>query len=126
MQHLVFSSDHYRYVKANGNKYYTTKGGGSATVVIPVALNQNNKIIGMTDKMSVAHEIEYTIFIYLAAANGEHLQTEQMFQQAVTRSWMKKHLKSLVWNISQRQSLTMQNISRFIIMIRGLYFLKSI
>ena len=67
---LVFSSDHYQYVKANGNKYYTTKGGGSATVVIPVALNQNNKIIGMTDKMSVAHEIEYTIFVYLAAANG--------------------------------------------------------
>ena len=67
---LVFSGDHYQYVKANGNKYYTTKGGGSATVVIPVALNQNNKIIGMTDKMSVAHEIEYTIFIYLAAANG--------------------------------------------------------
>ena len=66
----VFSSDHYQYVKANGNKYYTTKGGGSATAVIPVALNQNNKIIGMTDKMSVAHEIEYTIFIYLAAANG--------------------------------------------------------
>ena len=67
---LVFSSDHYQYVKANGNKYYTTKGGGSATAVIPVALNQNNKIIGMTDKMSVAHEIEYTIFIYLVAANG--------------------------------------------------------
>ena len=67
---LVFSSNHYQYVKANGNKYYTTKGGGSATAVIPVALNQNNKIIGMTDKMSVAHEIEYTIFIYLAAANG--------------------------------------------------------
>lgn len=67
---VVFSSDHYQYVKANGNKYYTTKGGGSATAVIPVALNQNNKIIGMTDKMSVAHEIEYTIFIYLAAANG--------------------------------------------------------
>lgn len=67
---LVFSSDHYQYVKANGNTYYTTKGGGAATVVIPVALNQNNKILGMTDKMSVAHEIEYTIFIYLAAANG--------------------------------------------------------
>ena len=67
---LVFSSDHYQYVKANGNTYYTTKGGGTATVVIPVALNQNNKILGMTDKMSVAHEIEYTIFVYLAAANG--------------------------------------------------------
>ena len=67
---LVFSSDHYQYVKASGNTYYTTKGGGTATVVIPVALNQNNRIIAMTDKMSTAHEIEYHIFIYLAAANG--------------------------------------------------------
>ena len=71
---LVFDSDHYQYVKANGNTYYTTKGGGTATVTIPVALNQNNKILGMTDKMSVAHEIEYTIFVYLAAAgNGTTL-----------------------------------------------------
>ncbi len=67
---LVFSSDHYQYVKASGNTYYTTKGGGTATVVIPVALNQNNRIIAMTDKMSTAHEIEYHIFMYLAAANG--------------------------------------------------------
>lgn len=67
---LVFSSDHYQYVKVNGNTYYTTKGGGQATVVIPVTLNQNMKIIGMTDKMSVAHEIEYNIYIYLAAAAG--------------------------------------------------------
>ena len=71
---LVFDCDHYQYVKANGNTYYTTKGGGTATVTIPVALNQNNKILGMTDKMSVAHEIEYTIFVYLAAAgNGTTL-----------------------------------------------------
>lgn len=67
---LVFSSDHYQYVKANGNTYYTTKGGGTATVVIPIALNKNNKILGMTDKMSVAHEIEYSIFVYLAAAGN--------------------------------------------------------
>lgn len=71
---LVFDSDHYQYVKANGNTYYTSKGGGTATVTIPIALNQNNKILGMTDKMSVAHEIEYTIFVYLAAAgNGTTL-----------------------------------------------------
>ena len=71
---LVFDSDHYQYVKANGNTYYTSKSGGTATVTIPVALNQNNKILGMTDKMSVAHEIEYTIFVYLAAAgNGTTL-----------------------------------------------------
>ncbi|MCD2492257.1 hypothetical protein LQE92_06385 [Lacrimispora sp. NSJ-141] len=69
---LVFSSDSYQYVKANGNTYYATKSGGTATVVIPVALNKNNKILGMTTKMSATHEIEYTIFIYLAAAaNGE-------------------------------------------------------
>ncbi|MCD7820285.1 MAG: hypothetical protein LUH07_14765, partial [Lachnospiraceae bacterium] len=65
---LVFSSDSYEYVKANGNTYYATKSGGNSIFVIPVALNQNNTIIGMTTKMSTAHEIEYTIFIYLAAA----------------------------------------------------------
>lgn len=69
---LVFDSDHYQYVKANGRTYYTTKGSGMATVVIPIALNQNNTILGMTDKMSVAHEVAYTIFVYLAAAgNGK-------------------------------------------------------
>lgn len=69
---LVFDSDHYQYVKADGKTYYTTKGGGMATVVIPIALNQNNTILAMTDKMSVAHEISYTIFVYLAAAgNGK-------------------------------------------------------
>lgn len=75
---LVFDSDHYQYVKTNGKTYYTTKGGGMATVVIPVALNENNTILAMTDKMSVAHEIAYTIFIYLAAAgNGKGAGTVQ-------------------------------------------------
>ena len=75
---LVFDSDHYQYVKADGKTYYTTKGGGMATVVIPIALNQNNTILGMTDKMSVAHEIAYTIFVYLAAAgNGNGAGTVQ-------------------------------------------------
>ena len=67
---LVFSSDSYEYVKANGNTYYTSKGGGTSTVVIPVALNKNNRILGMTSKMTASHEIEYTIFIYLAAAES--------------------------------------------------------
>ncbi|MEI3176287.1 MAG: hypothetical protein V8S96_07385 [Lachnospiraceae bacterium] len=59
-------------MKANGNTYYTSKGGGTSTVVIPVALNKNNRILGMTSKMTASHEIEYTIFIYLAAAeNGQ-------------------------------------------------------
>lgn len=66
---LVFSSQHYQYVKANGNTYYPSeKGARSTTFVIPVALNKNNTIIGMTTAMSTPHEIQYSIFVYLAAA----------------------------------------------------------
>ncbi len=68
---LVFDSSYYEYVKANGNTYNTTKGAGTATVVIPVELNKNNHIIGMTSKMSTNHEINYSIFIYLAAADKD-------------------------------------------------------
>lgn len=77
---LVFSSDKYQYVKANGNVYYpSSKGNGSATFVIPVALNKNNQIIGMTTAMSAAHEITYTIFIYLAeAAKADGLNVSGM------------------------------------------------
>lgn len=66
---LVFSSEYYTYVKANGNTYYSSCGGGTSTVTIPVALNQNNSIIGMTTRMSQPHEITYTIYVALKAAN---------------------------------------------------------
>lgn len=65
---LVFDSSSYAYVKANGRTYYGTVSGGSTSFTIPVALNKNNKILGMTTKMTAAHEIEYNIYIYLAAA----------------------------------------------------------
>ena len=65
---IVFSSGSYGYVKANGNTYYPTTTGNTSTFVIPVELNKNNTIIGMTTKMSTAHEISYSIFIYLSAA----------------------------------------------------------
>ncbi len=65
---LVFSSAKYGYVKANGNTYYPTVSGGTSIFTIPVELNKNNSIIGMTTAMSSAHEIEYKIFVYLAAA----------------------------------------------------------
>ena len=67
---IVFSSSTFNYVKANGNIYYTSHSGGTSTVVVPVELNQNNAIIGMTTAMSAAHEITYNIFVYLAAAAG--------------------------------------------------------
>lgn len=65
---IAFSSPYYGYVKANGNKYMASVSGGSSVFTIPVQLNQNNTIIGMTTRMSVAHEISYNIFISLAAA----------------------------------------------------------
>ena len=68
---IAFSSSAYQYVKANGKKYFPTHTGGKSIFVIPVELNKNNKIIGMTTKMSAAHEIEYSIMVYLAAADGD-------------------------------------------------------
>lgn len=65
---IAFSSPYYGYVKANGNKYMANVSGGSSIFTIPIELNKNNTIIGMTTRMSVAHEISYNIFISLAAA----------------------------------------------------------
>ena len=83
---IIFSSSSYAYVKANGNVYYGTKGAGTSTFVIPVELNKNNQIIGMTTKMSAAHEIKYNIFVYLAAAGGSgavgNLSTTELSKEA--------------------------------------------
>ena len=68
---ITFSSDAYGYVKANGNMYYPDHSGGGSTFVIPVALNKNNSIIGMTTRMSVPHEIQYSIFVYLNGADNK-------------------------------------------------------
>lgn len=67
---ITFSSSHYQYVKANGSKYLPVSQGSSTTFEIPVELNKNNKIIGMTTAMSQAHEITYSIFVYLAGAQA--------------------------------------------------------
>lgn len=66
---IAFSSDSYGYVKANGSKYYGSVIGGKSTFEIPVKLNANNTIVGMTSAMSADHEIAYTIYVYIAKAN---------------------------------------------------------
>lgn len=66
---IVFSSSNYGYVKANGNIYYPSYGAGTSSFTIPVKLNANNTIIGMTTAMSAAHEITYSIFVYIAGAD---------------------------------------------------------
>ncbi len=68
---LVFDSSKYGYVKAGGSTYYPVVGAGTTTFTIPVELNKNNRIIGMTTAMSQPHEIEYVIYVYLAAAEGK-------------------------------------------------------
>ncbi len=68
---LVFSSNNYQYVKASGNIYYCDHSSGLSTVTIPVALNQNNTIVAMTTAMSAAHEITYTMFVYIAGADAQ-------------------------------------------------------
>ena len=73
---ITFSSTHYQYVKANGNVYYpSSKTGSSTSFVIPVELNKNNTIVGMTTAMSTAHEIKYTIFVYIAEAAKANAST---------------------------------------------------
>ena len=67
---IVFSSSYYGYVKANGNKYFPTHSGNTSIFTIPVNLNANTTIIGMTTRMSAAHEITYTIYVGLNAAKN--------------------------------------------------------
>lgn len=68
---LIFSSDSYTYVKVDGVEYTGTSQDGNTVFEIPVKLNVNNEILGMTTRMSAAHEIAYTVFPYLKAAEGE-------------------------------------------------------
>lgn len=59
------------YVKAGGGTWYCSQAGGTSIATIPVELNKNNSILAMTTKMSAAHEIAYTIFVYVAGAEAK-------------------------------------------------------
>ena len=65
---IKFSSSKYGYVKANAETYYPISTEDGSLFEIPVELNKNNKILGMTTAMSSAHEIEYTIYVYIEDA----------------------------------------------------------
>lgn len=62
---LVFDSGSYSYVKVEGRTYEGVNTEDTSTFEIPVRLNQNNTVIGCTTKMSSAHEISYTVFVYI-------------------------------------------------------------
>ena len=68
---ILFSSPRYGYVKVDGTQYegeYTDK---TSAFVIPVNLNADTLILGMTTAMSQPHEIEYTLRIVPGERIGE-------------------------------------------------------
>lgn len=67
---IRFSSSKYGYVKANAETYYPISTEDGSLFEIPIELNKNNKILAMTTAMSSAHEIEYTIYVYIGDANA--------------------------------------------------------
>lgn len=66
---LVFSSSSYSYVKASGIICYAEIVDGKSTFTIPIALEANNPIFGLTTKMSTPHEVEYQLFVSMTEAS---------------------------------------------------------
>ena len=66
---IELSSPHYEWVKVNGVQYDAENAGEedrkSSVFMIPVVLDQEMTITGLTTAMSQPHEIEYTLFISL-------------------------------------------------------------
>ena len=62
---IELSSPHYEWVKVNGVQYDPENAGEenrkSSVFRIPVVLDQEMTIVGLTTAMSQPHEIEYTI-----------------------------------------------------------------
>ncbi|MEE1228578.1 MAG: hypothetical protein U0K57_06380 [Lachnospiraceae bacterium] len=74
---IVFDSSHYGYIKADNDIIYGTVKGDTSSFLIPIKLNANNHIYGMTNAMSTPHEIEYFVFVGVedAAQDGMAVKT---------------------------------------------------
>lgn len=73
---ITFDSSAYSCVTVDGTQYSGMTGENSSTFEIPVKLNENNTLTGTTTKMSSAHEITYSIYVYLEAAAGKEAKPE--------------------------------------------------
>ncbi len=82
---IVINSGSYAYVMANGATVpNSTPGTGVSTFEIPIELNKNNVISGMTTAMSASHWVNYSIFVGLkAAANGDAVATNIVASDAL-------------------------------------------
>ena len=72
---IEFSSPHYEWVKVDGVQYDPENADQSdrknSVFRIPVILDQEMTITGLTTAMSEPHEIEYTLFISLTETDNE-------------------------------------------------------
>ena len=73
---ITFSSPNYGYVRVGGETYYGEHDGDTSNFVIPVRLNADMDIAGMTTAMSVEHEVAYAIHIRIDGANGEEASSD--------------------------------------------------
>ncbi len=60
---IRFDSSHYDYYTIDGLTYYTAHGEDSSYALVPVRVNQNMELTGLTTAMSAGHEITYQIYI---------------------------------------------------------------
>ena len=67
---ITITSGYYQYIKAGGGTWYTSHGSGTSTALIPVELNTNQTIIGLTTKLSQPYEIAYSIYVGLNTGNA--------------------------------------------------------
>lgn len=73
---IVFSSDKYTQLKANGKIYdgVTDSAANTSTFFVPVALNTANPIIGKTVRMSDPHWISYSITVRMSVNSGKYTE----------------------------------------------------
>ena len=73
---IVFSSDKYTQLQANGKTYdgVTDSAANTSTFSVPVALNTVNSIIGKTVRMSDPHWISYSITVQMSVNSGKYTE----------------------------------------------------
>lgn len=76
---IEFSSPHYEWVKVDGVQYDPENADeedrGNSVFRIPVRLDEEMPISGLTTAMSEPHEIEYTIFVSLTESGSAEAKT---------------------------------------------------
>lgn len=73
---IVFSSDKYTQLQANGKLYdgVTDSAANTSTFSVPVALNTANPIIGKTVRMSDPHWISYSITVRMSVNSRKYTE----------------------------------------------------